>query len=153
MTSTGEAGTGVATTGEPPTAAGTVPLTASPTGGVPAYLDAFLLRPEVSRLELGGATPQALFQSFAPTRRVVIFDSWLITSDYDAAGNVTETFGVLPISGPLPVGTMELEPVSQVTAYVYDATGRLTETVVLTDRQRRVPVEAGGFSYVTVRYR
>ena len=135
----------------PPTAAGTTQLTASPTGGVPAHLDAFLLRPEVARLELGGDNPQALFQSFAPTRRVVIFDSWLITSDYDEAGNVTGTSGVLPTSTPVAVGIYELEPVSQITAYVYDETGRLTETVVLTDRQRRVPVEAGGFSYVTVR--
>ena len=128
-----------------------MPLTASPTGGVPAHLDAFLLRPEVSRLELSGARPQALFQSFAPTRRVVRLESWILTTDYDAAGNATQTVVDLPTSRPLPVGIVELEPVSQVLAYVYDDTGRLTETVAITDRQRRVPVEAGGFSYVTVR--
>lgn len=133
----------------PPTEAGTVPLTASPTGGAPAHLDAFLLRPEVARLELGGDSPQALFQSFAPRRRVVRLESWMLMTGYNDAGNVTQTVVDVPTSTPVPVEIDELEPVSRVTAYVYDDTGRLTETVVITDRQRRVPVEAGGFSYVT----
>ena len=99
----------------PPTQAGTVPLTASPTGGVPAHLDAFLLRPEVSRLELGGATPQALFQSFAPTRRVVrleVTDNTLAYI-YDEMGTLTET--VLGRNGTMRVPVLP-EGFSYVTA-------------------------------------
>lgn len=77
----------------PPTAAGTAQLTVSPTGSVPAHLDAFLLRPEVSRLELGGTNPQALFQSFAPRRRVVRLEvaNHTLAYIYDETGTLTET--------------------------------------------------------------
>ena len=93
---------------------GTVPLEVSPNGNLPAQLDAFLVRPEVARLDLGGSTRQTLLQSFAPQRRV--FN--------------------LSFSG------------DEARGYVYDETGSLTETVLGRDGQVRVPVIAGGFSYV-----
>ncbi len=97
--------------------AGNTALNAISVGHLPTSLDAFLVRPEVARLELGGTQPQALFQSFAPQRRVVRLGA----------------------------------PETRMTAYVYDETGQLTETVIVTEKQTRVPVAAGGFSYLTTR--
>ena len=48
-----------------------VPLSVSPTGKLPVQLDAFLIRPEIARLDLTGTAEQTLLQSFAPERRVV----------------------------------------------------------------------------------
>ncbi len=93
--------------------AGTASLTATATGES-VHLDAFLLRPEVARVALGGDAPQTLLQSFAPQRRVV-----------------------------------ELAIEARAVAHIYDEMGRLTETVTGTEGVIRVPVVAGGFSYVT----
>ncbi len=97
-----------------PLNAGAVPLNVSTTGKS-AKLDAFLVRPEVARLELSGSTRQTLLQSFAPQRRVL----------------------ELAFSGDRARG------------YVYDETGALTETVLGRGGRVRVPVVAGGFSYVS----
>ncbi len=93
--------------------AGTVPLNVLSEGELPVYLDAFLIRPEVARLDLDGPTRQTLLQSFAPQRRVMV-----------------------------------LEIASPTTAFIYDETGALTETVLGRNGQIRVPVVAGGFSYL-----
>ena len=96
-------------------ATGTALLIAAPTGEQPISLDAFLVRPEVTRLGLSGDASQTLLQSFAPQRRVVR----------------------LPVSEARAV------------AYIYNKAGMLTETVRGTEGVIRVPVVAGGFSYVT----
>ena len=93
--------------------AGDVSLHATVTGDRPAKLDAFLVRPELARLDLAGTSRQTLLQSFAPARRVV-----------------------------------ELEVPESAQAFVYDETGTLTETVIGRQGRIRVPVSAGGFSYV-----
>ena len=92
---------------------GAVPLSVSPTGKLPVQLDAFLIRPEIARLDLTGTAGQTLLQSFAPERRVV---------------------------------TLELSRSAK--AFIYDDTGALTETVLGRQGRIRVPVSAGGFSYL-----
>lgn len=96
--------------------AGNTRLQATPVGDLTTRLDAFLLRPEVARLELGGAAPQVLLQSFASQRR-----------------------------------TAQVTPPFPMTAYIYDETGTLSETVIVTRQQRLVPLMAGGFAYLTGR--
>ncbi len=93
--------------------AGTTRLRATPVGEVPLHLDAVLLRPEVARLELGGAAPQILLQSFAAQRQ-----------------------------------TVEVTVAAPMTAYVYDETGKLTETAAVTPDQKLVPLRVGGFTYL-----
>ena len=93
--------------------AGTVPLRVSSSGDLPVQLDAFLVRPEVARLDLTGSVRQTLLQSFAPARRVVT-----------------------------------LEVPRSAKAFVYDGAGTLTETVTGRQGRMRVPVPAGGFSYL-----
>ena len=94
--------------------AGAVPLNVS-TSREPAKLDAFLIRPEIVRLDLAGTEQQTLLQSFALQRRVL----------------------ELTFSGDRARG------------YIYDEQGNLTETVSGRDGRIRVPVVAGGFSYVS----
>ena len=93
--------------------AGDVSLHATVPGDRPAKLDAFLVRPEVARLDLTGSVRQTLLQSFAPARRVVT-----------------------------------LEVPRSAKAFVYDGAGALTETVTGRQGRMRVPVSAGGFSYL-----
>ncbi|CAA9588053.1 MAG: hypothetical protein AVDCRST_MAG86-4210 [uncultured Truepera sp.] len=89
--------------------AGTTSLTATATGDS-VNLDAFLVRPEVARLGLSGDTRQTLLQSFAPQRRVVSLDSWLLITTYDGAGNPTGT--VVEAGSRVPVRLIRREPVS-----------------------------------------
>lgn len=72
--------------------AGTVSLGVS-ARELPAHLDAFLVRPEVARLDLTGTTQQTLLQSFAPQRRVVKLKISELTTAfvYDEIGMLTET--------------------------------------------------------------
>ena len=93
--------------------AGTVSLRVSSSGKLPVQLDAFLVRPEVARLDLTGTVRQTLLQSFAPERRVV---------------------------------TLKVSRSAK--AFVYDGAGTLTETVTGRQGRMRVPVSAGGFSYL-----
>jgi hypothetical protein len=54
---------------------GIADLTVEQVGGLPAHLDAVMLRPEVARLELRGAAGGVtLLHSWAPTRRVVVLN-------------------------------------------------------------------------------
>lgn len=85
--------------------AGTTRLRAAPIGDLTTKLNAFLLRPEVARLRLGGATPQVLLQSFAPQRRTVQLapSVAMIAYIYDKAGTLTESVTVTNKQQLVPV--------------------------------------------------
>lgn len=74
---------------------GIADLTVEQVGGLPAQLDAVLLRPEVARLELrGGEETVTLLHSWAPTRRLEVFtfgDGEATAYVYDRDGRLAET--------------------------------------------------------------
>ncbi|WMT56503.1 hypothetical protein [Truepera radiovictrix] len=85
--------------------AGLADITVEQVGGVPAQLDAVLLRPEVARLELrGAALGVTLLHSWAPTRRVAVVrfgegaaTAYVYSRDGRLAETVTGTEGELRV--------------------------------------------------------